>query len=86
MAAVPRHPRVELFERLLAQRIETPLRVRAHLHDARVRKDAQMPGDAGLVDVHALDEIAHSALARPDCLDQTKSGRIRKGMEDLNLL
>src|ERR1700737_1131662 len=81
LAAIPRPPGLELVERFLAQRVEALLSVRAHLHDPRLGQDAQVPRNAGLVDVHALDDVADGALPRLHRLDDAKTGRVRKGVE-----
>ena len=79
MAAISRHPGFELLEGLRAQRVEALLSVGAHLHDPRLRQDPQVPGNAGLVNVHAFDDVADGAFARLHRLDDTKAGWIGEG-------
>jgi len=81
VASVSRDPRLELFERFSSQRIETSLSVGPHLHDAGFREDAQVTRDAGLMDIHAVDDVADRAFARLHCLDDLKTGRIGQGLQ-----
>ena len=76
VAAVARDPGLDLIERFLAQRIEPLLSVGTHLHDAGVGEDAQMPRNAGLLDVHACDDFADRALARLYRLQDAQPRRI----------
>src|SRR5258708_11251884 len=85
MVAVSRHPCIELVECFLAQRIKALLPVGAHLHDPRLRQDAQVSRNTGLMDVHALDNVADGAFARLHRLDDAKAGWISERMKQNNL-
>src|ERR1700732_1031675 len=85
VTAIPRHPCIELVERFLAQRIQALLPVGTHLHDAGLRQDAQVSRNTGLVDVHALDDVADGAFPRPHGLDDAKTGRICEGVKQIYL-
>src|ERR1700722_8857693 len=85
VTAISRHPGVELVERPFAQRVETLLSVGAHLHDAGVRQNTQVPRHAGLVDVHGLDDVADGAFPRLHRFGDAKPGRVREGVEQRKL-
>src|SRR6266851_2241936 len=85
VAAISRHPCLKLVESFLAQGVEALLPVGAHLHDPRLRQDAQVPGNTGLMDVHAFDNVAYGAFARLHRLDDAKAGWISECMKQKNL-
>ena len=81
VAAISRHPGLELVECFLAQRVEALLSLRAHLHDAGLGQDTQVPRNPGLMDVHAFDNVAYGAFPRLHRLDNAKAGRVGQGMK-----
>jgi len=81
VATISGHPCIKLVEGFFAQRVEAFLPVGAYLHDLRLGQDAQVSRNAGLMDVHALDNVADSAFARLHCLDDAKPGWIRERLE-----
>ena len=81
MAAISSNPCLELIERFLAQRVEALLSLRAHLHDPGRRQDTQMPRNPGLMDVHALDNVAHGAFPQLHRLDDAKAGWISERLK-----
>ena len=83
--AVAVDPGVDPAERFGPQGVEPPLAVRAHLDDAGVVEDAQMARDAGLMDVHPLNQVAHRALADPHRLHDTHPRRVAEGLEECHL-
>src|SRR5882724_1676493 len=85
VAAISRHPCIKLVECFLAQRVEALLPVGAHLHDPRLRQDAQVSRNTGLMDIHALDNVADGALPRLHRLDDAKTGRVAEGVEHMYL-
>src|SRR5437016_4284729 len=78
VAAISRHPRIKAVECFLAQRIKALLPVGAHLHNPRLRQDAQVSRNTGLMDVHALDNVAHSGLSFPKIISAHSDGAVRK--------
>jgi len=81
VAAISRHPCLKLIEGFLAQRVEALLPVGAHLHDPRLCQDAQVSRNTGLMDVHALDNVADGTFARLHRFEDAKAGWISECME-----
>ena len=81
MAAIGDDPCFKLVERFLAQRVKTLLPIWTHLHDAGLGEDSQVSRNAGLLDVHAFDNVSHGALPRSHRLHDAKASRIGQGMK-----
>lgn len=85
MAAIRGHPILKLVEGFLAQRVKALLPVGAHLHDPGLCQDTQVPRHAGLMDVHALDNVADGTFAGLHRLDDAKAGWISECLEKRDL-
>src|SRR5438552_251716 len=64
------HPILELAERLPAKRVEPTLGVLPDVDEARFVQKTQLLGDAWLVDVDLVHELAHGALALAERADE----------------
>src|SRR5437867_12209490 len=80
-AAVLSIPFVQLAEWLRAQRVEALLPLRPHAHDPCLVKDAKVPRDARLLNVHGFHERVHGALACPERLHDPTARRIGEDLE-----
>jgi hypothetical protein len=80
-AAVARHPGIKLAERLGTQRIKAPLSIGPHLNEPRLKQNAQVPRDAGLMDVEPAHYIVHLLLAAAKHFDDAAAGRVGDGLE-----
>ena len=78
------HPILELAERLPAKRVEPTLGVLPDVDEARFVQKTQLLGDAWLVDVDLVHELAHGALALAERADEPPAGRIRQHLEDVS--
>src|SRR5580693_2947933 len=79
--AVLREPLIESAERLRPQTIKTPLAIRSHRDEACFVEDAQMTGDARLVNSRFLDDVVDLPFAVPQCLDNATAARVGQGLE-----
>src|SRR5262249_6432972 len=84
-AAVPREPIVQLAEALGLERVESALSVRPHRDEPRLVQDAQMTGDAGLMDAGPLHDVPHGRFAARQRFDDAPAGRIGEGLEGIIL-
>ena len=57
-------PVVQLAERFWAQRVEPAPAVGTDAHESGLLEDRKLARDAGLTDIHDLDQLVHGALAR----------------------
>ena len=85
MATVLSDPGLQPLESFSAQRIEPHLAVGAHLHDASLGEDSQMPRHTGLLNVHAPHDVADGTFARLHDLDDSKPGWIGESLKHVNL-
>jgi len=83
--AVLREPLIECAERLRPQTVKTPLSFWSHRNEARFVKDAQMTGDARLVNSRLLNDVVDLPFAIPQCLDNATARRVSKGLEGVYL-
>jgi hypothetical protein len=51
-------------------------------HDPRFVEDSKVPGDAGLVNIDATEDIAHASLAAPQRFDNSPPSRVGDRLEE----
>jgi hypothetical protein len=83
--AIPCEPLIESAERLRPQTIKTPLAIRSHRDEACFVEDAQMTGDARLVNSRLLNDVVDLPLAVPQCLNNATAPRVSQGLEGVYL-
>ena len=83
--AVARDPAVELTERRRPQRVQPARALRPDLDESGLAQNPQVPGHAGLVDVDALDDVVHRALAVTQDVDDAAARRIREDFERVDM-
>src|SRR5262249_40241775 len=86
VAAISCHPCLKSIEGFLAQRGKALLPVGAHLHDPRPCQRAQVSRNTGLMDVHALDDVADGAFARLHRLNNAKAGWICESLKKHDII
>jgi hypothetical protein len=81
--AVLREPLIESAEGLRPQTVKTPLPLWSHRNEACVVEDAQMTGDARLVDSGLLNDVVDLPFAVPQGLDNAAARRVGKRLEGI---
>lgn len=84
-AAVPCQPRFEFAERLRPQRVKPPLLIGPDRHEAGSQEDAQMAGNAGLMDPGALDNVTDLALTAAQRLNDAPARGIGESLKGIRL-
>ncbi len=81
LSAVRLQPLIEVAERLTANAVETPLRVRPHRDESSVSQHPEVPGDTGLTHFELVDQLADGAFADADGIQNLASIRLRDRLE-----
>src|SRR6266849_7960486 len=81
-AAVLRDPCVELAERFRSKRVQALRPLGADFDEPRLVQDPEVSGDAGLLDVHGVDDVVHRHLAISKDLDDPTARGIGQGLKD----
>lgn len=81
--AVLPEPIFKLQERLGFQGVEASLSIRSHRNEVCVREDAEVAGDAGLVNPGFRYQVTHLLLPLPQRLDDPTARRIGERLENV---
>jgi hypothetical protein len=76
-------PRAQLPERLGAQRVKASRAVGPDLDEPRLLEDAQVPRNAGLMNVHPGDNVVHGLLALKQRFDDLKAAGTSQRLEHM---
>jgi hypothetical protein len=83
--AVLREPFIQLAEAFRFERIETPLPIRPHRDKAGFQEDAQVAGNAGLVDPDILYDVVDLPFALPQGFDNAAASRVGENLKGIYL-
>ena len=79
--AILADPRVQLVERLGAQRVEAPRPIGPHADEPGLLEDAEMPRHPRLVDVHLRHEVVDGLLAAKQRLDDLEPAGVGESLK-----
>lgn len=83
--AVSGDPRVDLDKSVRAQRVDPALCIRAHLHQADLAQDTEMPGNRGLGQLgQGGHQITGGTFAVGQRVEQCPSVGFGDGLEDVH--
>lgn len=78
-------PGIQVPEGLRAKRVKALLALGPDAHESGLLQDAEMPRNAGLVDLDVDDDVIDRMLAAPEDFDDAEPHRVSQGLECLNM-